>query len=73
VKLQPLAAVKVTVASGASQAPNLNALRNTVAAMLERVQLVRSGEWPRVEVDVFVPLHDHVPASRMGRSMIGCC
>jgi DNA invertase Pin-like site-specific DNA recombinase len=60
--LEYLAAVKRAAAATADVAPNLNALQNVIGQMFERVQLVRSGEWPRIQGDGFIPMHDDVPA-----------
>jgi DNA invertase Pin-like site-specific DNA recombinase len=41
---EQLAAIRAAVADGVGSAPSLNALRNTIAALFERVQLVRADD-----------------------------
>ncbi len=53
--LDHLAALKKAASAQADAAPDLNALRNVIGQMFESVQLVRSGEWPRVPGDGFIP------------------
>lgn len=48
---EQLAAIRAAVANGVGSAPSLNALLDTIAALFERVQLVRA--------DDFSPLSDY--------------
>lgn len=66
--LDHLAALKAAVADGVEHAPNLNALRNVLADLFERVQLVKGDDLSPLSMyagEGMAPLDD-LPAAREG-------
>jgi DNA invertase Pin-like site-specific DNA recombinase len=59
--LDQLATLKLAVASGVGEAPDLPALRNVIGDMFAEVRLVRSGAWPEDVAEGMIPWHDDVP------------
>jgi DNA invertase Pin-like site-specific DNA recombinase len=61
--LDHLATIKKAVSDGIGAAPDLNALRHTIAQMFESVRLVPSGKLPLGDLGAgFIPFDDEVPA-----------